>query len=131
MSIAWRACASDPSLIWMFHSATGSTVPPPLGGGGGGGGLADDEEPDDEAPTVKSSIFIPPVSKYNVSCCVPAPSVTGTETTVQFCHPPVAGTPTLFQTLLAPLNPTWNDAPPGAATRSQTVYDPGLGTFTV
>ncbi len=64
---------------------------------------------------------MPPVSKNSVICCVPAPSVTGTETTVQFCHPPVAGTPTVVQTLLALLNPTWNDAPPGDATRSQTV----------
>src|SRR5262249_13991677 len=123
MSIAWRACVSEPSLISMFHSATGRIVPPPPDGGGGGG--APDEP---VAPTVKSSMFIPPVSKYNVICCLPAPRVPGVDTTVQFCQPPVAGTPTVVQTLLLVLNPTWNEAPPGDATRSQIVYAPAAGT---
>src|SRR5262249_18809764 len=97
MSIDWRACVSEPSLISMLHSATGRTVPPPPPDGGGSGGGASDES--GVAPTVKSSMFIPPVSKYSVICCVSAPSVTGTETIVQFCQPPVAGTPTVVQTL--------------------------------
>ena len=133
-SIAWRACVSDASLTWMFHVATGSVAPPPPPPpppeGAEAAATDDDAEPED-TPTVKSSMFTPPVSKYNVSCCVPAPSVTGVEMTVQLCQPPVAGTPTLFQTLLPLLNPTWMEAPFGDATRSQTMYEPADGTFTV
>ncbi len=47
----------------------------------------------------------PAVSKRTVINCGPAPSVTGTETVVQFCQPPVAGTATRAHTLLGPLNP--------------------------
>src|SRR5262245_55464325 len=126
VSIAWRACDSEESLTWMFHSATGRTVPPPPPPPDGADGAAGALEPP-LAPTVKSSMFIPPVSKYSVICCVPAPRFTEVWTIVQFCQPPVPGTPTAFQTLLLELNPTWNNAPEGAATRSHTVYVPGDG----
>ena len=52
--------------------------------------------------------------------------VTVIETVVHFCQPPVAGIDTGTQTLLAPLNPTCIAAPPGDATRTCTVYDPGV-----
>jgi hypothetical protein len=34
--------------------------------------------------------FTPPVSNPTVSCCTPAPSVTGTLTVLHVCQPPVA-----------------------------------------
>jgi hypothetical protein len=61
------------------------------------------------------------VSNRIVICCVPAPSDTGTLTVVQDCQPPVAGTCTVFQTLLAVLNPMWSEPPEGEATRSCAV----------
>src|SRR5580765_3764204 len=115
----------------MFHSMTGNTVPPPPPPPPDGAAGAAGAEPPEAEPTVKSSMFIPPVSKYSVSCWVPAPRVTDVWTTVQFCQQPVPGTPTVFQTLLPELNPMWKDAPAGAATRSQTTYAPAAGTFTV
>ena len=61
---------------------------------------------------------MPPVSKSSVICCTPAPSVTVSDTVVQFCQPPVAGIDTVFHTLLAVLKPTCMAAPPGEATRN-------------
>src|SRR3954471_16321063 len=60
--------------------------------------------------------FTPGVSKYNVICWTPAPSVTCALTVVHLCHPPVAGTDTVFHCPeLGPLKPTWSDAPVGDA----------------
>ena len=73
------------------------------------------------ATTLMEFTLKPDVSNSSVNCCTPAPSVTGTETVVQFCHPPVLGIPTTAQTLLLLLNPTCIEPPPaGDATRNCT-----------
>src|SRR5580765_6449111 len=130
VSMATRACVSELSLISMFHAMTGSVVPPPVAGGGGGGGGSTETTPPPLA-TVMEFRLNPLVSANSVICCTPAPSVTLTDTVVQFCHPPVAGIDTGAQTLLAALKPTCMAPPPGDATRSWTVYVPALATFTV
>ena len=53
--------------------------------------------------------------------CVPALSVTGSVTVVQFCQPPVAGIEIVVHDGLLPLNPRCIEAPLGDATRSCTV----------
>src|SRR5262252_6340274 len=112
LSIATRACHSELSLIWMFHSTTGSRVPSP--------------EPfpdplDPPAATDTDSTLKPPLSDISVICCQPAPSVALKLTVVQFCQSPVPGTQTCCQTLLAPLKPTCRLPPSGDATRSEIV----------
>src|SRR5580700_8816535 len=72
--------------------------------------------------TVMDSRLNPPVSKYNVMSCGPAPSIAVSLMVVQFCHPPVSGTETVLHTALGPLKPTWIKPPPvGDATRSCTL----------
>src|SRR5262249_44884050 len=81
--------------------------------------------------TVIARRFMPPVSKRIVICWTPPPSVTGTDTVVQFCQPPVAGIETVFHTLLALLNPRCIDAPPGEARRGCRGRFPAAVTFPV
>src|SRR5436190_17376123 len=115
--VSWNATPSPP--LSKFSACTvpgiaagvpeygvGDAVPPP---------------PLPPATTVTESMLKPAVSAVSVICCVPAPSVIGTDTVVQFCQPPVAGTVTGFEVLLVPLNATCSVAPLGDATRRLTV----------
>ena len=87
----------------------------------------DDDEPPLVVVVVAVAVIVarsklkPLVSASTVICCVPAPSVTGTETVVQLCQSPVAGIETVLQTLLAVLNPRCSEAPVGEATRTCTM----------
>src|SRR5262249_29850619 len=100
-----------------FHVIIRS-VPPDDGGGGGGGGGGGAEG----VETVIESTLKPGASNDSVMIWLPAPSVTGTFTVVQFCQPPVAGMLTAVQTLLGPLKPRCIEPPPpGDATRSWAV----------
>src|SRR5438067_394440 len=98
---------------WPFAEMLGTAGRGPEGFGGGAAL--------DPATTLIEVTLKPAVSKSSVICCRPAPSVTGTPTVVQFCHPPVAGIATDVQTLFAALKPTCSEPPPGDATRSCAV----------
>src|SRR5262245_1014226 len=98
----------------MFQ-VSADTVSPD--GGGKGGGAGGRRRPATSTTVMWFRLKLP-VSENSVSCCTPAPSVTGSVTVVHVCHPPVFGTRTSAQTLLRLLNPTCSRPPVGDATRS-------------
>src|ERR1051325_2038721 len=104
-------CAESMAACRLPPAATEIVLPPPDGGGGAGGVGGGVGVP----PAVNTRIerkLRPGASKSTVSCCVPAPSVTGIDTVVHDGQSPVAGIERLVQTLLGPLKPTCIAPPP-------------------
>src|SRR3954467_11443234 len=102
-------CAASIASCRFPPAGTEIVLPPLEGGGGAGGGVGVGVLP---PATATDARLTPPVSNSSVITCCPAPSVPGTLIVAHVCHPPVAGTATVVQTLLAALRPRCMVPPP-------------------